>query len=144
MKTKDVKEGHSKSNGSLDKSDTNISSELPLNTSSNTEDSRIKYEIGQVVINRLELKEALIKQTMTSKSDYWILPNNNDDTVTTSTPYIVDRNGNLYSHFINPIKPSLEELRSIEFNREMIKGKKITLEEQREVVLPNKFVSSIR
>ena len=143
MKTKVVKEGHSMSNGSLEKSDAYVSSEVPLNASSNTEDSRIKNEIGQVVINRIELKEALIKQTNSSKSD-WILPNNNNDTVTTSTPYIVDRNGNLYSQFINPTKPSLEELRSIELNREMIKGKKITLEEQREVILPNKFVSSIR
>lgn len=85
------------------------------------------------LLKREEEKDLPLKQTADSESS----PND---------AYIVDRNGNLYSQFVEAPTPTIDDLRKSEMNREMIKGAKanLTIEEQKEIALPKKFVSSSR
>ena len=85
------------------------------------------------LLKREEEKDLPLKQTADSESS-------------TNDAYIVDRNGNLYSQFVEAPTPTIDDLRKSEMNREMIKGAKanLTIEEQKEIALPKKFVSSSR
>ena len=86
-------------------------------------------------LKKEEEKDMPLKQTADSESS-------------TNDAYIVDRNGNLYSQFVNAPSPSIDDLRKLEMKKQemMIKGAKtnLTIDEQKEIALPKKFVSSSR
>lgn len=112
-----------------------------------------------VLLDRRELQDALegnayasredtssVSVSDTEKSEKRIKAAGNDDAGSNNDSYIVDRNGNLYSQFKSASPPTIEEQRALELKRELYKGKKeaLTIEEQKELLLPKKYVSSSR
>jgi hypothetical protein len=133
-----------------------ISSQQSINQS---EETVKPHDNGNyVLLDRRELQDALesayasredtssVSVSDTEKSEKRIKAAGNDDAGSNNDSYIVDRNGNLYSQFKSASPPTIEEQRALELKRELYKGKKeaLTIEEQKELLLPKKYVSSSR